>query len=78
MAKILSVSISDELMRETEAIAQAQGKTKSELVRDALRRQLELERLRQLQRYGRRRAEELGIGPEDAEALVDALRNGRS
>lgn len=78
MAKILSVSISDELMRETEAIAQAQGKTKSELVRDALRRQLELERLRQLQRYGRRRAEELGIGPEDAEALVDELRNGRS
>lgn len=78
MAKVLSVSISDELMRETEAIAQAQGKTKSELVRDALRRQLELERLRQLQRYGRRRAEELGIGPEDAEALVDELRNGRS
>lgn len=78
MAKVLSVSVSDELMRETEAIAQAQGKTKSELVRDALRRQLELERLRQLQRYGRRRAEELGIGPEDAEALVDELRNGRS
>lgn len=78
MAKILSVSISDELMRETEAVAQAQGKTKSELVRDALRRQLELERLRQLQRYGRRRAEELGIGPEDAEVLVDELRNNRS
>lgn len=78
MARILSVSISDELMRETEAIARAQGKTKSELVRDALRRQLELERLRQLQRYGRRRAEEPGIGPEDAETLVDELRNGRS
>jgi CopG family transcriptional regulator/antitoxin EndoAI len=74
MAKILSVSIPDELMRDAEAIARAQGRTKSELVREALRRQIQLEHLRGLQRYGRRRAEERGIGPEDAEALVDELR----
>lgn len=74
MAKLLSVSLPDELMREAEAIARAQGKTKSEFVRDALRRQVELERLRELQRYGRRRAEERGVGPEDVEALVDELR----
>ena len=74
MAKILSVSIPDELMRDAEAIARAQGKTKSDLVRDALRRQVQLEHLRELQRYGRRRAEERGRGPEDAEALVDEHR----
>ena len=78
MAKLLSVSVPDDLMREAEAIARAQGKTKSELVRDALRRQVELEHLRELQRYGRRRAEERGIGPEDVEGLVDELRGGRS
>ena len=77
MAKLLSVSIPDELMRDAEAIARARGTTKSELVRDALRRQVQLERLRELQRYGRSRAEERGIGPEDAEALVDAIRGGR-
>ena len=77
MAKILSVSIPDELMRDTEAIARAQGRTKSDLVRDALRRQVRLERLRELQRYGRRRAEERGVGPEDVEALVDELRGGQ-
>ncbi|MBA3412721.1 MAG: ribbon-helix-helix protein, CopG family [Actinobacteria bacterium] len=77
MAKLLSVSIPDELMRDVEAIARARGETKSEVVRDALRRQVELERLRELQRYGRRQAEVRGIGPEDAEALVDDLR-GRS
>jgi len=77
MAKLLSVSIPDELMRDVEAIARAQGETKSEVVRDALRRQVELERLRELRRYGRRQAEVRGIGPEDAEALVDDLR-GRS
>lgn len=77
MVKLLSVSIPDELMRDAEAIARAQGKTKSEVVRDALRRQIQLERLRELQRYGRARAEERGIGPDDAEALVDDLRGGR-
>lgn len=77
MAKLLSVSIPDELMRDAEAIARAQGKTKSQLVREALRRQVQLERLRELQRHGRRRAEERGVGPEDAETLVDELRGGQ-
>lgn len=76
MARLLSVSIPDELMREAEAVAQARGMTKSELVRDALRRQVGLEQFRELQRYGRRQAEKRGVGPEDAEALVDELRGG--
>jgi metal-responsive CopG/Arc/MetJ family transcriptional regulator len=79
MARLLSVSIPDDLMREAEAVARARGTTKSELVRDALRRQIELEQFRELQRYGRRRAEERGLGPEDVERLVDELRSsGRS
>jgi CopG family transcriptional regulator/antitoxin EndoAI len=77
MAKLLSVSIPDELMRDAEAIALAQGKTKSEVVRDALRRHVRLEHLGELQRYGRRQAEERGVGPEDVEALVDELRGGQ-
>jgi CopG family transcriptional regulator/antitoxin EndoAI len=77
MAKLLSVSIPDELMLEAEAVARSQGKTKSELVRDALRRQIELERFRELQRYGRRQAEERGIGPEDVERLVEEVRTSR-
>jgi CopG family transcriptional regulator/antitoxin EndoAI len=77
MAKILSVSLPDELMRDTEQLALAQGKTKSDLVREALRRQVQLGQLRELQRYGRRRAEERGVGPEDAESLVDELRGGQ-
>jgi predicted transcriptional regulator len=77
MTKILSVSIPDELMREAEALARAQGRTTSELVRDALRRQLQLERFREVQRFGRRQAEGQGVGPEDAEALVDELRAER-
>jgi metal-responsive CopG/Arc/MetJ family transcriptional regulator len=74
MAPLLSVSIPEELAAETEALARAVGKTKSEVVRDALRRHLQHEHLAELQRYARSQAETLGIGPEDVEELIDELR----
>jgi metal-responsive CopG/Arc/MetJ family transcriptional regulator len=78
MSRLLSVSVSDDLAEETAALAKSLGKTKSEVVRDALRRQLQIERLAELQRYGRERAETLGIGPDDSEALVNEMRFRRS
>lgn len=77
MSRLLSVSLPDDLAEETDALAQSQGKTRSEVVRDALRRQVQVERFATLQRYGRERAESLGIGPEDSEALVDEIRSAR-
>ncbi|HUN77898.1 MAG TPA: ribbon-helix-helix domain-containing protein [Solirubrobacteraceae bacterium] len=74
MSRLLSVSIPDELASETEALARATGKTKSEVVRDALRRHVQHERFAQLRRYGRGRAEARGAGPEDVEGLIDELR----
>jgi len=78
MSRLLSVSLPDELAKETDALAESLGKTKSEVVRDALRRQVQIERLAELQRYGRDRAEALGIGPEDSEALVGSMRSQRA
>jgi metal-responsive CopG/Arc/MetJ family transcriptional regulator len=78
MSRLLSVSISDELAADVEELARASGKTKSEVVRDALRRHVQHERFTELQRYGRTRAEILGIAPEDTEALVDELRATRA
>ncbi len=77
MSRLLSVSLPDDLAEETEALARSVGKTKSEVVRDALRRQLQVTRLSALQRYGREHAEKLGVGPEDTEAVVDELRSRR-
>jgi metal-responsive CopG/Arc/MetJ family transcriptional regulator len=77
MSRLLSVSLPDDLAEETDALAQSLGKTRSEIVRDALRRQLQVERLADLQRYGRQRAEAVGVGPEDSEAVVDESRSGR-
>lgn len=74
MSRLLSVSLPDDLAEETDALARSMGKTKSEVVRDALRRQVQLARLASLQRHGRERAEERGVGPEDVESLVDDLR----
>jgi metal-responsive CopG/Arc/MetJ family transcriptional regulator len=78
MSRLLSVSIPDELAADAEALARASGKTKSEVVRDALRRHVQHERFAELQRYGRDRAETLGVAPEDTEALVDELRLTRT
>jgi len=77
MSRLLSVSLPDTLAEETDALARSQGKTRSEVVRDALRRQVQVEQLAGLQRYGRERAEALGVGPEDSEALVDEMRSAR-
>ena len=74
MSRLLSVSLPDDLAEETDALAESLGKTRSEVVRDALRRQVQLGRLAALQSYGRERAEQRGIGPDDSEALVDELR----
>lgn len=63
---MLSVSIPDDLAAEAETLSRATGKTKSEVVRDALRRHVQYERLAELQRYGRSRAETRGVGPEDS------------
>jgi predicted transcriptional regulator len=78
MSRLLSVSIPDELAVEAEALARASGKTKSEVVRDALRRHIQHEHFVELQRWGRDRAEAGGVGPEEVESLIDELRTARA
>ena len=78
MSRLLSVSIPDSLAAEAEALALATGKTKSEIVRDALRRHVQHERFAELQRYGRSQAEARAVGPEDVEALLDEQRSTRA
>jgi len=78
MSRLLSVSIPDALSAEADALARASGKTKSEIVRDALRRHIRHERFAEFQRYGREHAEARGVGPEDVEGLIDELRTTRA
>ena len=55
-------------------VVRQQGKSRSELLRDALVRYIEDCEWQQLLRYGERRARALGIGPEDVSSLVDEYR----
>jgi len=75
MSRLLSVSVPDDLAGALDSLAEDSGRTKSEVVREALRRQVRAGRFTALQEYGRARAEARGIGPEESEELVDELRD---
>ena len=75
--KILSLSLPPDLVREAEKIARQEGRTKSELFREALRRYIEERRWRGLQRYGAGRARALGLSDGDVERTVQEFRRGR-
>ena len=74
MSKLLSVSIPDDLSESTDALAAAQGRSRSEVVREALRNYIWRERWNEATRSARASAERMGVGPEDVEDLVDELR----
>ena len=53
-----------------EEIMREEGRTRSELLREALRRYIEEQEWRQILRYGEQRSREQGVGPQDVEQLV--------
>jgi CopG family transcriptional regulator/antitoxin EndoAI len=57
-----------------EEVMREEGRTKSELLREALRRYMLAREWRSLGRYGHQKAEELGITPDDVERLIDESR----
>ncbi len=71
----LTVSLPPELLREAERTAREEKRTKSELVREALRFYIEERRWRKLQREVFVRAQALGItSEEDVDRLVHSAR----
>ena len=75
--KVTSLSIPPKLLREAERLARREGRTKSELLREALRRYVADSRWRELQEFGRARARKLGLSESDVERLVQEYRAER-
>lgn len=75
--RIVSLSLPPELVREAQRIAKQEGRTKSELFREALRRYVEERRWRGLQRYGAGRARGVGMSEGDVERAVEEVRRDR-
>ena len=72
--KLLTISIMPEFLEEIEKLAKEERRTKSELVREALRCYIAERELKRLQRYGVQRAKELGLKEEDVQRLIDQDR----
>ncbi|MDR7536510.1 MAG: ribbon-helix-helix protein, CopG family [Armatimonadota bacterium] len=75
ITKTWTISLPPELVREAERAAKAERRTRSELVREALRFYLEERQWRRLQRKTALQAQALGIRTEeDVNRLVHELR----
>ena len=74
-SKVVTISIPPRLLRETEKLAKREQRTKSELVREALRLYLDVRGDERFKRAVRARAKALRIQTEnDIERIVDEVR----
>jgi len=71
---VWNISLPPDMAKEAEAIAKKEARTKSELVREALRQYLWTSKMKNLQTYGQNKTKSMKIQEEDIEELVDELR----
>lgn len=72
--KTITFSLPPEMAEDVEKIMRAEGRTRSELLREALRKYIEDREWLRLLRYGEQKARTRGIAPEDVEGLVEEYR----
>ena len=72
--KTITISLPAEMAVQIEQLMQEERRTKSELLREALRRYVEEREWRKILRYGRMKAREKGITEDQIENIVDAYR----
>ena len=72
--RTISISIPPEMEAQIEELMRVEGRTRSELLREALRRYVRDQEWRELLRYGQGQAIEAGIREEEIEDIVDAYR----
>jgi len=75
--RVRSLSLPSDLVREAERLARQEGRTKTEVLREALRRYSEERRWRGLQRYGAGRATKADMSETDVERAVQEFRRGQ-
>ncbi|MBI3084229.1 MAG: ribbon-helix-helix protein, CopG family [candidate division NC10 bacterium] len=75
----ITISLPSDLLQETQRVAREEERTRSDLIRDALRQYLASRRWQRLRQWGAETAERLGIKTEaDLQRLLDEVRAGRA
>ena len=76
--KLITISLPSELLDEAQQAARQEDKSRSELIRDALRQYLASRRWQRLRRWGAETADRLGLKTEnDLQRLLDKIRASR-
>jgi len=75
--RVRLLSLPSDLIREAERLAKQEGRTKTEVLREALRRYGQEQRWRRLQRYGAGRARKVGMRQAGVVRAVQEFRRGR-
>jgi len=71
------LGIPDGLLRQVEAIAEADGVSAGDVIRTALERLIATRKLRKFEALGRAHATRLGLTDEDVPRLIEETRKGR-
>jgi CopG family transcriptional regulator/antitoxin EndoAI len=74
VTKTVTLSLPPEMDRKISALLKKEGRTRSELFREALRRYMEEQEWKEIKRYGRLRAKEKGVIEDQIEDIIDARR----
>ena len=72
--KTITFTLPAAIAARVDAASKEQGRSRSELIREAVARYIEDYEWRLLLNYGERRVSEIGIGPRDVSSLVEEYR----
>ena len=72
--KTISLSLPPKMAEKIKELMKKEGRTRSELIREALRRYVDEQEWKEIYRYGEMKAREKGITEEQVEDIIDARR----
>jgi CopG family transcriptional regulator/antitoxin EndoAI len=78
VTKPVTISIMPEMLEQVNRIAKEESRTRSELLREAVRRYIAEKELSRLNRYSHDKASELNLEPEDVDRLIREHRKEKA
>lgn len=72
--KTISLSIPPGMAKKIQELMKEEDRTRSELIREALRRYMEEQEWKKIYRYGEMKAREKGITEDQVESIIDVHR----